>query len=45
MENQENRLSCDCSFESVRPIIMALPYPEIRVAEQNREYANILFHD
>lgn len=45
MENQENRLSCDCSFESVRPIIMALPYPEIRVAEQNREYANILCHD
>lgn len=45
MENSEQILSCDCSFEGVRPIIMALPYPEIRVAERNREYANILSND
>ena len=45
MENNEQVLSCTCSFEGVRPIIMALPYPEIRVSERNREYANILSND
>lgn len=33
---------CDCDFSGVRPAVMALPYPPIRVRERNRGYADLI---
>lgn len=45
MENKEKIIASNCNFSDVRPITMALPYPQIRVAERNAEYAEILCGD
>lgn len=45
MEEKRNPLSNDCNFASVKPIMMALPYPPIQVREQNQAYANLLSMD
>lgn len=42
---EEKLLSNSCSFVSVRPILMDLPYPPIRVKEKNQAYANLLSVD
>ncbi|MDO4304071.1 MAG: ferritin-like domain-containing protein [Bacillota bacterium] len=42
---QNMSLTNDCSFVSVKPIMMDLPYPPIRVKERNRDYANLLSVD
>lgn len=43
----ENRtpITPACSFGSVRPIMMDLPYPPTQVQEQNQMYANLLNSD
>lgn len=34
-----------CNFMDVKPIMVELPYPEIRVREKNQTYANLLSID
>lgn len=45
MEEKDLSLTNDCDFSSVRPIMMELPYPTIRVRERNPDYANLLSMD
>ena len=45
MEEKKNLLTNTCDFSGVRPIMMELPYPPIRVQEKNLAYANLLSID
>lgn len=45
MENKANPLVSNCSFTSVKPIMVDLPYPETRVSAVNQNYANLLSND
>lgn len=45
MEEKENGLVNTCSFSNVRPIMVDLPYPPIRVQGKNLVYANLLSVD
>lgn len=45
MQEQEHPKSNTCSFAGVKPIMMDLPYPEIRVKKENPAYANLLSVD
>lgn len=45
MEEQKSPLTNDCNFMSVKPIMMDLPYPPLRVSERNQAYANLLSVD
>lgn len=45
MEEQAHPLSNNCSFVSVKPIMMDLPYPPLQVREKNQCYANLLSMD
>lgn len=42
MEEKRKPLVNACSFESVRPIMVDLPYPPIQVSGKNQAYANLL---
>lgn len=42
---RETVMENDCNFVSVSPALMALPYPPVRVREENREYADLLSND
>lgn len=42
MEEKKSPLTNSCNFAGVKPIMMDLPYPPIRVKEQNPGYANLL---
>ena len=41
----KNAITGGCSFEAVRPIMTALPYPPQRVAAKNQAYADLLSID
>ena len=45
MEERKALLANECDFRGVRPIMMELPYPAIRVKEKNTAYANLLSID
>lgn len=45
MEDNAKNLVNDCNFASLKPAMMELPYPPIRVKEKNENYANILSSD
>lgn len=45
MEEKKASLTNTCSFAGVRPAMMDLPYPPIRVQERNQTYANLLSVD
>lgn len=45
MEEKKKELVDVCNFMEVRPIMMELPYPPIRVSCQNQAYANVLSID
>ncbi len=45
MEENKEFLTNSCSFVNVKPIMMDLPYPPVRVKERNRNYANLLSVD
>lgn len=45
MEKRKSPLTSDCNFMSVKPIMMDLPYPPLRVSERNQAYANLLSVD
>ena len=45
MEEKEKALMNTCSFVNVKPIMMELPYPPIKVKEKNQAYANLLSID
>lgn len=39
---KERYLENTCNFAGIRPIMMELPYPPIRVRERNQDYAELL---
>ena len=45
MERNEACLTNTCSFAGVKPIMVDLPYPPIRVRRENPAYANLLGMD
>lgn len=45
MEEKSNQLSNNCSFMNVKPIMVDMPYPSIKVESKNLIYANILSID
>lgn len=45
MEERKSPLASDCNFMSVKPIMVDLPYPPLRVSERNQAYANLLSVD
>lgn len=45
MQEKTNEHTNTCSFADVRPIMMDMPYPPIRVREKNPAYANLLSLD
>lgn len=45
MKEQVDSLTNTCSFMEVKPVMMELPYPPIKVKEQNQAYANLLSMD
>ena len=45
MEEKKMPIASSCSFAGIRPAMVDLPYPEIRVERQNMAYANILSSD
>lgn len=45
MEPKSMPLTNDCSLAGVKPIMMDLPYPPVRVKERNQDYANLLSVD
>lgn len=45
MEGNVGTLTNDCSFINVKPIMMELPYPPLRVKERNQAYADLLSVD
>lgn len=44
MERDRNLVN-DCNMQGIRPIMMDLPYPPIRVREKNSQYADLLMVD
>lgn len=42
---EERCLTNNCSFTGLKPIMVDLPYPEIKVQRRNREYADLLSVD
>lgn len=45
MEEESKQLANTCNFANVKPIMVDLPYPETRVKEKNRAYADLLSVD
>lgn len=45
MEEKEKSLANPCDFSGIKPIMMDLPYPPVRVKEKNQAYANLLSFD
>lgn len=45
MEKKDNTTVSSCNFAGVKPIMMDLPYPPIRVKEKNEAVANLLSID
>lgn len=45
MEEKRSTLVNKCDFMGIRPIMVDLPYPEIRAEERNQAYANLLSID
>ena len=42
MANRKETLTCSCDFSGVRPAVMDLPYPPIRVRERNPVYVDLI---
>ena len=45
MEENATPLLNTCNSRDVEPIMMSLPYPEVKVREKNLAYANLLSID
>lgn len=45
MEGKDRSLTNSCSFNNVKPIMLELAYPPIRVSKKNLSYANLLSND
>lgn len=45
MEERKNSLMCGCEFSGIKPVMVELPYPPIRVRNENLTYANLLSID
>ncbi len=45
MEKSKNSLVNGCSLQGIRPIMVDLPYPPIKVKETNLQYADLLMVD
>ena len=42
MANNQEPLVCSCNFSGVKPAVMDLPYPPVRVRERNPDYADLI---
>lgn len=45
MEKNDRLMTNDCNFSGVRPAMMDLEYPPIKVTERNQDYADLLSID
>ena len=45
MEERNSAFVNECNFMGVKPIMMELPYPTLKVREKNPAYANLLSVD
>ena len=45
MEERKKAITGTCNFSGMRPITVDLPYPEIKISEKNKSYANVLTQD
>lgn len=45
MEEKRDSLACSCEFSGIKPVMVDLPYPPIRVRNENMAYANLLSID
>ena len=45
MEEKKTVFVNECNFMGVKPIMMDLPYPAVKVREKNMAYANLLSAD
>lgn len=45
MERRKALLANECDFQGLKPAMMELPYPPLRVNEENAAYANLLSVD
>ncbi|MEZ3461116.1 MAG: rubrerythrin family protein [Lachnospiraceae bacterium] len=42
VNRNEEKLVCDCNFSGIKPAVMDLPYPQVRVRERNQDYAGLI---
>lgn len=42
MANKQESFVCDCNFSGIKPALMDLPYPPVRVRERNQSYADLI---
>ncbi len=45
MEEMSNSLMCSCELSGIKPVMVELPYPPVRVKNENLTYANLLSID
>ena len=45
MDGRKDSLACSCDFVGIKPVMVELPYPPIRVKNENLTYANLLSID
>lgn len=45
MDEKRDSLACSCEFSGIKPIMVELPYPPLRVKNENLAYANLLSVD
>ena len=45
MEEKRYPLTNDCSMMGIKPAMLEFPYPPIRVADRNQNYADMLSMD
>lgn len=42
MANNQEALVCNCNVSGIKPALMDLPYPPVRVRERNQNYADLI---
>jgi len=45
MDEGRDSLACSCEFSGIKPVMVELPYPPVKVRNENLTYANLLSID
>ena len=45
MDEGRDSLACSCEFSGIKPVMVELPYPPVKVRNENLPYANLLSID